>query len=167
MLYFLKEDLEALKKRRDTLYESYLEASKAMGEACEQSSETWHDNAPYDEAKRAAEGLNTQVSGFNEMIARASLVECPASPPKNVCIGCEVHYQQQSSGEERSVLIGSFWVPMDSSEGSPRRISYQSPVGKSFIGHKIGDTVTAVLPKGAEKYLITAINVPTSEAAQQ
>jgi len=37
------------------------------------------------------------------------------------------------------------------------KISVTSPVGKTLLGHKIGDTVEIVVPAGTLKYKITEI----------
>ena len=48
--FFLKQDLEALDARIQELRDKLDETLKEGGESTRQSSETWHDNFPFEEA---------------------------------------------------------------------------------------------------------------------
>ena len=48
---------------------------------------------------------------------------------------------------------------MGSAEADPSalKLSNESPVGRAIIGHKPGDKVTVVVPRGSKKFKVLAI----------
>lgn len=64
-LYFLKEDLEALDVKIGELRSKLEEALKEGEESTRQSSETWHDNFPFEEAQRQFSLLAGQLERLN------------------------------------------------------------------------------------------------------
>lgn len=56
-------------------------ASKTISEATTQSSETWHDNAPFDAAVEHTKILDIQYKALLNKVRNATVV----TPPKNQC----------------------------------------------------------------------------------
>ena len=69
-----------------------------------------------------------------------------------VKVGSRVKFKD-SSGKEREYFI----VGPQEADPINGKISNESPIGKSFIGSKVGDTVKAETPAGVNEYKILEI----------
>lgn len=134
-LYFLKEDLEALDAKIGELRSKLEETLKEGGESTRQSSETWHDNFPFEEAQRQFSLLAGQLQKLVDIRKKAKLVDSAASNDK-VIIGSMVTIRDESSDQLKIFKTGSFMV--FSNDGG-RTISYNSPLAQIVIGAKIGE----------------------------
>ena len=74
-LYVTKDELESLHIQLKEKEKQLNEASKLIGEATDQSSETWHDNAPFDVAVEKTKLLDKQYKILCEKIKNAMVVE--------------------------------------------------------------------------------------------
>ena len=52
-------------------------------------------------------------------------------------------------------------VGIDETDGKRGRISWISPIAKALLRHKVGDSVTVVIPKGQEDLEIKKITYET------
>lgn len=134
-LYFLKEDLEALDAKIDELRSKLEETLKEGGESTRQSSETWHDNFPFEEAQRQFNLLAGQLQKSVDIRRKAILVDASESSDK-VIIGTVVTIRDETSGENKTFKIGSFIV--FSNDGG-RTISYNSPLARIVMGVRINE----------------------------
>ncbi len=141
--YFLQPDYDGLLEHQKQLEEKVAIAKEAKGEAASQSSETWHDNAPYDEAARE---LNLQLSFLvqvRELIHHA-LVEDPRKYPEDkVTLGKKVTYRD-SAGKTHTVRIGSYRTYKETG-GDVQVASYNSDVGKLLLGLEEGDEKRGII----------------------
>lgn len=141
----LKEELNILKtvKRKEIALK--IQEAKELGDLSE--------NAAYQEAKDTQATLETKILEIEVILKNASIIH----PTKNnsfVEIGSSVTVKSLSlSGTKRQFTI------IGAQEANPTegKISNESPLGKSFLGHKKGDTVIVKTPKGDVKYKIIEI----------
>lgn len=137
---FLEKDLTVLKEIRGSFYRRYRQSAAEAGEACEQSSETFHDNFPYEQAMRDM-GMNARrVGELDAVLAKAVIVPIPEIADI-VQIGVGVELLDGTTDEILYVEIGSFLVPRINEfeeEGKtpdhPMRISYNSPLAQCLLG---------------------------------
>lgn len=134
-LYFLNEDLEALDAKIGEMRSKLEETLKEGGESTRQSSETWHDNFPFEEAQRQFSLLAGQLQKLVDIRKKAKLIDASASSDK-VKIGSVVTIRDESSDELKIFKIGSFLAL--SGENS-KIISYNSPLAQIIMGAKIGE----------------------------
>ncbi|MCI0597701.1 GreA/GreB family elongation factor [Candidatus Parcubacteria bacterium] len=146
---FLQADLDALKRTRDALMCSLQERGQDMKEATMQGAETWHDNAPFEEAKGEFSRLQFQCDKFNDLIRRAAIVEVTDVAAKQVGIGSEITFREGE--KERTVKIGSYIPQTDSGT-----ISYDAPVAKILMGAK-GGKVKGIIHGRTVEYTIKRI----------
>lgn len=150
MYKFLQPDLDVLKEKLESLGTEVRAKGQDMGEATRQSSETWHDNAPFDVAKNDFERLQQRYVELAEVVRRAVVVQVQDSAETIVEIGSQVEFCDQD-GNIRSVRIGSY-IPQDT-----QSISYEAPVAKVLLGGRKGEIVEGFVVKREVEYEIRDI----------
>jgi transcription elongation factor GreA len=70
-----------------------------------------------------------------------------------VGLGSTVHLRDTTSGEPVVYEI----VTAEEADPALGRISPSSPIGKSLLGHEVGDTVEVKVPSGSREYEITRL----------
>jgi len=153
--YFLKQDLEALDARIQELRDKLEETLKERGESTRQSSETWHDNFPFEEAQRQFSLLAGQLQKLVDLRKKAKEADIPSDKNK-VGIGSIVAIQNSATGEIKTFKIGSFAVFVETGE---KTISYDSPLARIIMGAKVGETRSGKIGKNNVKFKITEISI--------
>ena len=104
------------------------------------------ENSEYDEAKTEQGKLYSKIAEYKDLIEHAEIVDnVDHNLPKDaVTLGSKVKVKDLDEDfEDTYEIVGS-------QEANPRegRISDDSPVGKSLVGHRAGDTLTVSVPSG-------------------
>ncbi|TSC53846.1 MAG: transcription elongation factor GreA [Parcubacteria group bacterium LiPW_39] len=136
-----KQELEELKLKRQEIAER-LEEAKALGDLSE--------NQEYIAAKEAQAFNEGKILELEQLLRDAQVID------KNkkisvVQIGSTVEIKNNAK-TQTFTIVGS-------EEANPARgkISNESPLGKAFLGRKVGETVEAETPGGKVSYKITSI----------
>jgi len=141
----LKEELNILKtvKRREIALK--IQEAKELGDLSE--------NAAYQEDKDSQADLETRILEIEVLLRNASLIH-PTKHNSFIEIGSSVTVQSLSLARTKRqfTIIGA--QEANPAEG---KISNESPLGKSFLGHKKGDLIVVKTPKGEVKYKIVEI----------
>ncbi len=147
--YLSKESLEDLQKELERLKkEGRMEIAERLKHAKEYGDLS--ENSEYTDAKEAQSKLEGRIFELEEIIRNAVLIK--KRPQKNtVGIGSTVEVQ-------KGFKIFKYTI-VGSREAKPEAnlISNESPLGKAFLGRKIGDTVEINTPSGKTKYRIVKI----------
>jgi len=151
MYKFFKADLDDLVKKRDVLAFLVKEAGLSVGEAANQSSETWHDNAPYDIAKQDLEQFARQHSELDEIVKHAVIVPTTNISYDRVVMGTQVKYKNKL-GEIRSIKIGSHIPSIESGA-----ISCAAPTAHILMNNEVGNVVKGEIAGRAVEYEILEI----------
>ena len=133
----LEEELENLKvvKRK--------EVAQKIKEAREQGDLS--ENAEYDAAKDEQRDIEARIEELEKILKNAEVVDEDEVTLDKISIGCTVTvYDVEFEEEMVFQIVGS--TEANSLKG---KISNESPVGKSLLGCKVGDTV-AVEPQAGE-----------------
>ena len=138
----LKRELEELKTVRRLEIAERLEAAKALGDLSE--------NAEYQEAKEAQSLNEAKIQELEEMLRNIVVIQKPTNA-SSVQIGSTITVDS-SHGNETFTIVGS-----EEADPTQGRISNESPMGKSFLGCQLGDTVEIKIPGGSETYKIKKI----------
>jgi len=142
----LKEELNILKtiKRREIALK--IQEAKELGDLSE--------NAAYQEVKDSQAALETRILEIEVLLKNASIIR-PTKSNGFVEIGSSVTVQSLSLSRTKRqfTIIGA--QEANPAEG---KISNESPLGKSFLGHKKGDIIIVKTPKGDVKYKILDIS---------
>jgi transcription elongation factor GreA len=85
-------------------------------------------------------------------VGTAEVIDPPTSGDR-VTFGSTVRLEDEDGKETTYQIVGS-------DEADPKRalISVMSPLARTLIGKKVGDTVTATLPGGKKTFEILAAN---------
>jgi transcription elongation factor GreA len=134
--------LEYLRTVERAKVAQYLHEAKESGDVI--------DNAAYDDAKNDQARLEGRILELEQMLATAKLVDKVRTDV--VSLGSLVHLSTNDDREYRYTIVGVLGA--NPSGGS---ISYQSPVGKALLGHKVGELVIVSAPGGVKEYTILSI----------
>lgn len=140
----LEKELQELKtvKRKEVARRIF--EAKELGDLSE--------NAEYAEAKNEQAFIEGRVLEIENIIKNAQIFKEGKTKKKDgVTVGSTVTVTVDGKANTYT-LVGS-------NEADPMtgKISNVSPLGKAFIGHKIGDTVEITTPRGTSSATITAI----------
>ncbi|MDD3897323.1 MAG: transcription elongation factor GreA, partial [Candidatus Peribacteraceae bacterium] len=145
----LKEELEFLKKVRRQEVAKRLKEAISYGDLSE--------NAEYEEAKNEQAFVEGRIIELEKKIKNARIITAKqqtSSHGKTIDLGTTVTVRNKSSNgdPETYTIVGSTEAdPLD------KKISNESPIGKSFLGHKKGDTVEVSTPGGTLRYEILKV----------
>ncbi len=144
----LKEELDTLKNvRRKELAERLKEAI-SYGDLSE--------NSEYQEAKNEQAFIEGRILELEQMIKNAKIIaeKKAETKAKDVQIGTTVTVQNASMDEEpvSYTIVGS-----TEADPSDHKISNESPVGKSLLGKRRGDTVDVQTPAGKIRYEVLKV----------
>lgn len=102
------------------------------------------ENSEYDAAKDEQAFVESRISQVEMMIRNAEIIESDQTNPNVVALGKTVTFKELPDGdEEKYKIVGS--AEADPFEG---KISNDSPIAKSLIGHEVGQEVTVPTPGG-------------------
>lgn len=152
MSYFLQVDIDDLNERIDKIMEQVQAAGQDMGISCRQSAETYHDNAPYEEAVRSFEFYTTRIRELIRIQREIRLI-LPPKTNKRVVVGTTVTVLDLVAQEQATFAIGSFLV------FRPGRISYKSPLAKLLIGAGVGSIRKGVIADQERQFRVVKIEL--------
>lgn len=140
----LKDELSELAGPKRTQLAQRLRAAIQMGDLSE--------NADYSAAKEEQAFLEGRIQELTQLLGNVVIIEENNEASDLVEIGSNVTIQEEGEEEETYFLVGP--QEADPAKG---RISYSSPIGEALLGHKAGETVTAVTPAGQIRIKIITI----------
>ncbi len=150
--YLTAEGLEKLQKELDYLKTtSRVELSNKLREAIQMGDLS--ENADYIQAKEEQGFLEGRIQELDTILNNVVIIDDKDKSNDCVDIGSTVTVQESNYPEEAYYVVGP-------KEADPinGRISYESPIGKSLLGHKVGDTVQIETPGGKVNLKIIKIN---------
>lgn len=140
--YILEEDKTLARQRIEQIEREILELGPAFHEALNQTSETWHDNAPFDTLREKQAVLAAELQGLKETLGKSA----PALPtPQNgrVNIGSRVKLSHDTKKSQHHYFLAGHWTyRLGESIDDHMIISCQSPLGSSLLGKQVGESVT-------------------------
>jgi len=146
--YISKERLDELKKELE-LYRTakrrevadHLREAKDLGDLSE--------NSAYEEARVEQEHVELRIAELEDMIKNATIIKRQVSDV--VTIGSAITVKK--AGKEIAYEI------VGSEEAKPEagKISNESPLGRVFLGKKVGEKVNVTTPAGSSEYQILKI----------
>ncbi|MCS7088355.1 MAG: transcription elongation factor GreA [Thermoflexales bacterium] len=140
----LEEELEYLKTVRRAQVAERLHNAMAEGEI--------EENPEYEDAKNEQALVEGRILEIETILANAVLIE-NTGPADEVRMGSKVTLKDLDTGEkEEYVIVGS--AEANPSQG---RISYESPIGRALLGHKVNDVVTVQAPGGDRRLKVMRI----------
>lgn len=139
----LKEELRNLKQVRRKEIADKIERAKELGDLSE--------NAEYQEAKDEQAFAEGRIIELETILNTATIVTS-AGGTKQVGIGNTVRVRQ--NGDERTFTI----VGANEADPTGGKISNESPLGRSLIGRRVGESLEVQAPKGTVTYKVVEIS---------
>ena len=135
--------LEYLRTVRRAEVAQYLHDAKESGDVV--------DNAAYEDAKNEQARLEGRIQELEQLLATAKPISRISSDI--VSLGSVVCVRNNDDREYCYTLVGAF-----EAKPSAGLISNESPVGKTLLGHKVGDVVIVSTPGGVKELTILSID---------
>jgi len=138
----LKAELEHLKNTKRNEIALRLKTAKEYGDLSE--------NSEYVEAREEQASVESRIFELEELMKEAVTIKTGEGGDV-VAVGSVVTVKK---GEKVTTytIVGSYEAKPE--EG---RISDESPLGKAFLGHKVGDVVQIATPGGSAAYEVVKI----------
>ncbi|MBW8348197.1 transcription elongation factor GreA [Bacillus sp. IITD106] len=142
----LEQELEYLKtvKRKEVV--ERIKIARSFGDLSE--------NSEYDSAKEEQAFVEGRITTIENMVRNAKIIEDDELNADIVTLGKTVTFVELPDGDEETyTIVGS--AEADPFEG---KISNDSPIAKSLLGHKVGQEVTVQTPGGEMRVRLVSIN---------
>jgi transcription elongation factor GreA len=142
----LSAELDRLKRvDRPTIVKAIAEA-RAHGDLSE--------NAEYHAAREKQGFIEARINELEAKVGAAEVIEPPTGGDR-ITFGSTVSLEDEAGKAVRYQIVGS-----DEADPPNGRISVLSPLARTLIGKRPGDTVTAQLPGGKKTFDILEANFP-------
>ena len=141
----LEEELEQLKTVTRKEVADKIKVALSFGDLSE--------NSEYDEAKNEQALVESRIVQIEAMLKNVKILDEDELTNDIVSVGSKIKLFDQEFDEEVDYQI------VGSTEADPMsgRISDESPVGQSLLGHKVGDVVEVETPGGGCLYEVLEI----------
>ena len=141
----LKEEIEFLSSVKRDEVADRIRAARDFGDISE--------NSEYEDAKNEQAMLEARIYALEERLRGAIVIDSDSVSTDTVGVGTKVTLQDMQAGDVIQYSI------VGSAEADPAalKLSNESPVGRAIIGHKPGDKVTVIVPRGSKKFKVLAI----------
>ena len=139
----LEADLKALKEERPKIVDA-IEEARAHGDLSE--------NAEYHAAKERQGQVEATIADLEDKLSRAQVIDPTALSGDRAVFGATLHLLDEDDKPVKYQLVGQ--AEADVRAG---KISYNSPIGRAFIGRSVGDEIEVTVPAGDKYYLLEKI----------
>jgi transcription elongation factor GreA len=139
----LKHELNELKTTTRKSIAERIESAKALGDLSE--------NAEYQEAKDSQSQNEARIAELEEILRDAVLIS-ENHRTDVVDIGSTVSVEAEDKKERAYTIVGS-----EEADPVQGKISNESPLGKAFLGKKVGEKIDVRTPGGVRAYTILKI----------
>ena len=141
----LESELEELKTVKRKEIAEKIKVALSFGDLSE--------NSEYDEAKNEQAIIEGRIAEIENQLKNVQILDETELTTETVHIGSRVRIKERDSDEEEEYRI------VGSTEADPMsgRISDESPIGKSLLGHRQGEEVEIIIPNGVIYYTIMEI----------
>jgi len=141
----LEEKLDYLRTVRRNEVAERIKEARSFGDISE--------NSEYEDAKNEQAFIEGEIAELEKMLRNAKIIDQGDVDVTVVSVGCTVRVKELEINEiEEYNIVGSA-----EADPSLNKISNQSPVGASLLGHQVGEIVTVQVPAGNIEYEILEI----------
>ncbi len=140
--YILEEDKTLARTRIAAIEREILNLGPAFHEALNQTSETWHDNAPFDALREKQAVLVAELQTLKETLSKSS-PSVPTAQTDKVSIGSRVKLENKAKRSHHHYFLAGHWTfRLGEFIDEHMVISCQSPLGASLLDKQVGESVT-------------------------
>jgi len=112
------------------------------------------ENAEYHAAREKQGFIEGRINELEAKVGGAEVID-PPTGGERITFGSSVLLEDEGGKEVRYQIVGS-----DEAEPANGRISILSPLARTLIGKRVGETVTAQLPGGKKTFDVLQVNFP-------
>ncbi|MBQ6569281.1 MAG: transcription elongation factor GreA [Clostridia bacterium] len=142
----LEKELEELKTVKRQEVKEKIKVARSFGDLSE--------NSEYDEAKNEQAIVESRIATLEAMLKNVVVIDESSISNETISIGSKVSLLNVTKSIEVNYhIVGS--TEADPFNGA---ISDESPVGRSLLGHGIGDEVDVETPAGITVYRVLGID---------
>lgn len=141
----IEAELEDLKVNKRIEIIDRIKIARSFGDLSE--------NSEYESAKDEQAFVEGRISTLENMLRYAEIIDDKHIEKDIVSLGRKVSFKEIPDGDEETYTI------VGSAEADPAefKISNDSPIARSILGHKVGDKVTIQTPGGSFDIEITRV----------
>ena len=148
-LLALEEELENLKSVKRKEIAEKIKVALSFGDLSE--------NSEYDEAKNEQAIMEARIADIEVMLKNVKVIDEDELSNENIHIGSKIVVKltmpNGNSMEKEYRIVGS-----NEADPTAGKISDESAVGKSLLGHGVGDKVEVEVPAGTMLYEVVSIS---------
>jgi transcription elongation factor GreB len=111
------------------------------------------ENGDYIYGKRKLREIDRRIRFLTKRMENAEVIDPIQQNSDKVLFGATVTVLDEDGNERKYSIVG-----VDETDGKRGRISWISPMAKSLLQKKVGDTVTVLLPKGEQDFEIIKVS---------
>ncbi len=141
----LKQELEELKGVRRREVAEKIKVALSFGDLSE--------NSEYDEAKNEQGIMEARIAEIEQTLAHAQIIDDDDISTERVGIGTTVKILDMEMEEEMEFRI----VGTKEADINSGKMSDESPIGASILGHEVGEVVDVETPSGTIRFKILEI----------
>jgi transcription elongation factor GreA len=112
------------------------------------------ENAEYHAAREKQSFIEGRINELKAKVGGAEVIDPPTTGDR-ITFGSSVKLEDEAGKEFRYQIVGS-----DEAEPATGRISILSPLARTLIGKRVGESVTAQLPGGKKTFDVLEVNFP-------
>ncbi len=139
----LEAELKALKEERPLIVDA-IEEARAHGDLSE--------NAEYHAAKERQGQVEATLADIEDKLSRAQVIDPKTLSGDKAVFGATLTLLDEDDKPLKYQLVGQ--AEADAKVG---KISYNSPIGRAFIGRSVGEEIEVTVPSGDKFYLLEKI----------
>src|SRR5437899_3053141 len=148
----LEEEIRALEHELTNELPKEIKKAAALGDLSE--------NAEYHMAKQRQVFVNARLGQLKKRMGELALVNLTNIPRDKVAFGSTIRVYDNQKDEKLTYKL----VTSEESDVTKGLISTTSPIGRSLMGKKIGDTATVVTPNGQRELEILELTTIHDQA---
>ena len=148
----LQQEIDSLEHELNVDLPKEISIARAHGDLSE--------NAEYKYAKERQGYVNAKIGQLKKRMGELALVNLTNIPKDRVAFGSKVRVFDSTKEEEIEYTL----VTSEESDVSKGLISTTSPIGKSLMGKKVGDTAQVVTPNGNRELEVLKLTTIHDEA---
>ena len=141
----LEDEIQVLEHELNHELPKELKRAVALGDLSE--------NAEYHMAKQRQEFVRARLGQLKKRMSDLSLINFNNIPRDRAALGSKVKVYDTAKDEEIQYKL----VTTEEADVSRGLISTSSPIGRSLIGKKVGDTATVVTPAGKRELEVLSL----------
>ena len=149
----LEEDIKGLERELNHELPKELKKAVAMGDLSE--------NAEYHMAKQRQEFVRARLGQLQKRMAELAMVNLNNIPKDRIAFGSRVVVFDQSKNAEIEYKL----VTSEETNVELGLISTTSPIGRSLMGKKVGETTVVVTPNGRRELEVLRLRTIHDEAS--